>query len=811
MDIASIESDACKAITSLGFSKMRTHTILNGFNKSLQNNGPEWVVARLNSLRDYYVDPTVTQFPAWIKKRRRSDGTLRPTGWLGSVVGAHTDLRTVVTLMSTISKTVVLNELTDKQLSKWKEAVVEPPPAFSPDVKSLHITRRTKDRMETRLRKKLESRPFFGPDNIGGTRIPIGDTTMSIKLRNEAPDLGDLTRAWELSITRAPAQSWYFQDSLGINTPGLSTHQNHVLMNSMSKRAPDSKHRLKPNRKTMKLEKRSGRPAPPPKDYPVGSISFLQQPSGKLRTVANPNRFVQWQLEPLGEVLSDVANAHPDVYTLDQEAGIRWIQSKLKDGCHMTSADLSSASDTLDYKMVTHQLKSKERPLLTRSLEYFERCSSAPWAVSDLRAQEYLGSPVVRWDRGQPLGLRPSFPILTLCNLAAAQQAVKDVDGNLTFGHFAIVGDDIVIESKYAGAYSANIAEMGGVANLEKSMSSDRRAEFCSRIIEPDTVYRLKPRYILDNDPQNILTYQDTGVNIKVKGWLKSMTKRVGSYHILESGLVPHYRGDQPATLDQKNLVHAVLSLSKGETPPEKDIVSMETMFLHGRSSRSSDYVHKRARPRHERKVAFREMTVGERWDLLIKRNPGLKLTNDVYKYAPVALRSTSKDVFMDRFTRLLAGDAAFRANFPGLNYPRLGDQDEATINPVIERFAREQSVSGRTVYNYRTDSRERVVNPVTALKKLDMSIQKIKESTVTDSSGTHFLSETESRILTVLEDERKEFSLYFVDKNGRESTRVKVPKTLDTRHSPLSYSSFDKEDVDYEPELWDVSHAKNW
>lgn len=492
MDIKSIESDACKTVRSLGFSKDRTHAIINGLSKTLRNNGPEWLVSRLNSLRDYYVDAENSEFPAWIAKKRRSDGSWRPKGWLGQVVGAHTDHRSVVTLLSTVSKAVVLSEPTVKQLTKWKGAVVDPPePVGHTAIQGAISSPFPLRGFEEALKKEWENRPFFGPDSIHGTRIPVGFETMSIKLDKEGfPLLGDLHRAWELSLSHAPSMAWSFQDQLSPSITGVSTHQSKVAINAMRKSAPDSKKRPKTSKKGS-LQKRSGRPAKPNPDYPIGSISFLQQGSAKLRAVANPNRFVQWQNEPLQHVLAQWVNSRPGVYVLDQEAGIQWIQDQLNQGQHLTSADLSSASDTLDYKQITRLLKSEKYPLLRRSVEYFERCSSAPWALSDWKAREITDLTVIRWKQGQPLGLAPSFPLLTTTNFLAACSAVMESGGYKGDGApFAIVGDDIVIHSRYAEAYSKAIKSLGGVANMEKPMSSDRRAEFCSRIIEKDRVYR---------------------------------------------------------------------------------------------------------------------------------------------------------------------------------------------------------------------------------------------------------------------------------------------------------------------------------
>ena len=785
MDIASIESDACKTIRSLGFSKERTHMIINGLSKSLRSNGPEWTISRLNSLRDYYVDPSSSEFPGWIAKTRRSDGILRPKGWLGSISGAHTDLRTCVTLYSTVSKSITFGSPTLKQLSKWKDAVIDPPVPHDAEL-SLNIDLGA---LEKRLVEKTVSRPFFGPDDVKGSRIPVGYETFSIKHKEGYPDLGDLHRAWEHSLLNAPVASWYFQEQSGVNIPSVSKQRGRVLINKFVKTAPDSKHRLKLE-KSGRLVKKAGRVSEVQR-VPIGSISFLQQPGGKLRTVANPNRFVQWQLEPLGEVLSDWVNSQPDVYVLNQEAGIQWIQRQLSFGKHMTSADLSSASDTLDYKQVTKLLKSGDHPALTRAVEYFERCSGAPWAVSDWDARSFLGSDDLVWKQGQPLGLRPSFPILTMTNLLAARKAVELVDGKYTgrVKLFAIVGDDIVIPTKYAEAYSSVISSLGGVANIEKSMSSDKRAEFCSRIIEADTVYRLKPRYILDNDPQNILTYQDTSVRPVVKGWIRNMSKRVGSYHLVESGLVPNFHASSPKPLPEKLLADAVLSLSEGKTPDLKTVTFM-TSYLSGRVPRDPSHVLRRARPGGPRK-GYSKLTTQEKINAFKAKNPSLDIVQVEglldYSGKP-SWRDTPQARHFGIMLDQLAADPRLRAKVPQLKWYRTAVQSDPAIDAVVGDVAREQHVGPKTEYDYHTDSRVQPVKAATSLSAIDRKLSNVERDTVKDSSSAHLVRKVSEDVDMLVEDTGDGFSVSYHGKT-QDSAVTHVEKRVSTTETPSGIS----------------------
>jgi len=814
MDIASIESDACKTVRSLGFSKDRTHAIINGLSRALRDNGPEWLVSRVNNLRDYYVDAENSEFPAWIAKKRRKDGAWRPKGWLGQVVGAHTDHRSVVTLLSTVSKAVVLSEPTNKQLTKWKGAVVDPPEPVGSLTRRAGVTSPFPlNGFEDALRREWLNRPFFGPDSIGGTRIPIGFETMSIKLDKEGfPMVGDLHRAWELSLSHAPSMAWSFQDQLSPSITGLSTHQSKVLINAMRKSAPDSKSRPKTAR-NGRLVKRSGRPSLPNPDYPIGSISFLQQESAKLRAVANPNRFVQWQNEPLQRVLSQWVNSREGVFVLDQEAGIQWIQDQLIKGEHLTSADLSSASDTLDYKQITDLMKSDEFPLLKLSVEYFERCSSAPWALSDWKAREITDLTTVRWKQGQPLGLAPSFSLLTATNLMAAHSAVMENGGYSDSVPYAIVGDDIVIHSRYAEGYARAISALGGVANIEKSMSSDVRAEFCSRIIEKDRVYRLKPRYILDNEPQNLLTYSGTTVRPKTRGWVKGIADRVGALHLRESGQIPAYPTSAARPLPEKQVVSAVLSLSKGEALDLREVSPM-TSFMHGRDSRRIDNLFGRRGPKGPQTNKFEGFDNLSAWDrsrLLADRNGGfdsLPSPSEFIAADPSALRPLRKDMdrLMDTVTRRLAYDYQFRSHFPGLKYPSLWKQNDQVLQNMVGDVARVQRVNSRTVYDHHTDERMVPERPVTSLKKLSRKTDAILGDVIRDGDKAHMMTESSEGLLTTLEDKGDHYDLTF-SKGSKESTPVIIPKDDDSRPKPNSQTSRIRSRF---PELYDSRESQS-
>nr|WAK72397.1 MAG: RNA-dependent RNA polymerase [Mitoviridae sp.] len=760
--LATIERDVCKTVRSLGLSPKATRNIVDGVRNDINNNGPEWLISRVKGLRSYYSGDG--DFPGWIKYKSRSDGLVRPKGWMGSLVGPTTKPKTAITVLSTVIGAIRFSEPTENQLSKWKDAVIDPPtPAdMSKEFSFLRIPA-----LEGNLKGKLQRAEAFGPDDISGSRIPIGFEDMMVH-RGSRFDPAELYFAFRNTIESAPSAAWTFQDQSGVRIPGVSTKKSRPILNSLRKGAPDSKVAKANSRKG-----KSGRPLERLTHYPVGHISFLQEPFGKLRTVANPNRFVQWQLIPLGETLSDWINTQPGIYVLDQEAGISWIQRKLEKGVSITSMDLSSASDTLDFVQVSKVLR-RSGPEMDKHLEYFERVSKMDWYVTNEQAREYVGSPTVRWKQGQPLGLRPSFPMLTITNFAAARAAVKRVDGtyNRSNPPFAIVGDDIAIETRYAEAYSSIIAGLGGVANLEKSMVSDYQAEFCSRLIRPDDVVRLKARYLHDNDPQNLLTYQDTDLKVSLKPWVRRMAQRVGSYSLVEYGLVPEYHPSQPKRIDTKVLFHVGLSLFDQGKSTKHEMSSHAMYYAALEKGQHPAFKGKRSKPgRKKTTPKLLDAPVSERIRKFKEWNPTIDL-----RAMPIDLglvkgyhRSTW-DRWQDLALKELETSAVARSRYPGVNWPRdPGYSDHS--QPFEEASAREQTVeSVKMSYDYRTDSHVPDQHPDKTLSRLNRKVQAFERDLIQDSSGSHQIRQVGPGVEALIEQVGDSFEVSFHSEN--ESTQ---------------------------------------
>nr|QIS87989.1 MAG: RNA-dependent RNA polymerase [Palmer virus] len=397
-----------------------------------------------------------------------------------------------------------------------------------------------------------------------------------------------------------------------------------------------------------------------------------------------------------------------------------------------------------------------------------------PWYVTSPEARSYIGNDTVRWKQGQPLGLRPSFPLLTITNLWAARQAVLQVDGREAGDvPYAIVGDDIVIHSKYAKAYRDNIASLGGVANVDKACSSDVQAEFCSRLIKPEVVFRLKARYLSGNDSQNILTYQGI-LPVKAKPWILRASKRVGSYSLVESGIIPDFHPDQPRSLREKVLMNAVLSLEQGKaTREEKSFQSMWWAATEASPSCVLPRPQKRRRPTPNLLDAPRE----ERFRKFTEWNPGIDL-----EQLPIQLGMVSKyyrntwDHWKDRALMALAEDPRLKHAVPGLVWVE-------TTHPSILRevelaSAREQKVECvRTTFEYKSMKHVPDTNPDHALSHLDRKISRLEDGLVTSVGGDCAIIRTISpdvEELVEVQGSRVESTFY-----GRTTTSptVEIPK----------------------------------
>jgi len=216
----------------------------------------------------------------------------------------------------------------------------------------------------------------------------------------------------------------------------------------------------------------------------VGRVDASSEPGLKLRVFASPRLIYQAALQPLFKVLMSALDSLPSDCTTNQEEGALWAQSEMRAGKTVHSVDTMAATDSFPYFL--------QRKVLTRlrvcqmAISLLDHCVESPWMLP----REFgRGEATVKWTRGQPLGLLPSFALYAFThNLLLLGLCEKfGVDKNC----FRILGDDIVIsDDKIHLEYRKALALMRVGISEMKSFSSSAYAEFAGYYITPDELLR---------------------------------------------------------------------------------------------------------------------------------------------------------------------------------------------------------------------------------------------------------------------------------------------------------------------------------
>lgn len=226
-------------------------------------------------------------------------------------------------------------------------------------------------------------------------------------------------------------------------------------------------------------------------DYSVrgGEIHFLQEPGGKLRSIASPFRIHQEALKPLGKLVYDVVSLLPWDCTFDQSKAIPHIQSCLRQGCQIHSIDLSSATDHFPLSLQVEALKGFLHEDDWDHIDLFIKISRGTW-------KSQIGD--LKWTKGQPLGLYPSFGCFTLTH-GLLLNYLSDCDYH---NQFFVVGDDVVIlEDELYNKYISVLDRMSCPWSPDKSISSSSLCEFAGRIVTSNWVIpQLKWRKMSDDN-----------------------------------------------------------------------------------------------------------------------------------------------------------------------------------------------------------------------------------------------------------------------------------------------------------------------
>jgi hypothetical protein len=220
-------------------------------------------------------------------------------------------------------------------------------------------------------------------------------------------------------------------------------------------------------------------------DFPChysGDVAFIPT-KNKIRHIAMPFRYEQLLLKPLGDILySRLKNLEWD-FTFRQEEGVLKVQQALIDGKTCHCYDLKSATDHIPLKsqitLLNHLFVN-----LSDEVELFSIISRGMWRIREKSRSQTKYRPV-RWSKGQPLGLYPSFAAFALWHGYTCQNLLcrkyKD--------DFFILGDDIVItDPALAGKYELMLQDLNIPLSHNKCVISKSMAEFAGHVIFPDSI-----------------------------------------------------------------------------------------------------------------------------------------------------------------------------------------------------------------------------------------------------------------------------------------------------------------------------------
>jgi hypothetical protein len=205
-----------------------------------------------------------------------------------------------------------------------------------------------------------------------------------------------------------------------------------------------------------------------------GKIAFIQEAGGKLRSVASPYLAYQLALRHFGLAVYRLINHLPWDCTHDQSRPVSTLQDHLAKGDTVHSVDLSSATDYFPLEVQSRTMISLFGNIPDIGL--MEVLSRAMW-ISPIGA--------ISWNRGQPLGLFPSFAVFA----ATHGLLLWYLNGSKHEDKFFILGDDVVIlDDLLHQKYIKYLQMMGCPYSPDKSICSNQICEFAGKVITRESI-----------------------------------------------------------------------------------------------------------------------------------------------------------------------------------------------------------------------------------------------------------------------------------------------------------------------------------
>lgn len=442
-------------LSVLGIPKCYMNPYLDLIFSWRDHNGEEWTISRLKSLKiDLFRRKAGLGPLTWIRKNRSNDIS-GPIGGLFRWADKSEKNFKIVIQVLMIYTVVCYQQVTEKQLKKFISAVTADPTLIS----DLLIKAVTK-----------EAKRFASKDTL-----PVPDPIIGYEGSSEKKSPRIYGRRSTFQNENVLDEIQYFNTEDGMYLYGRYPRIFEPLLKGFSQR-----------KLWLSILNASNFSRIPH----VGKVAFLQEPGGKLRSVASPYRLFQEALRPFGQELYRVARKMPWDCTHDQSAAFEPIRIALEKGNKVYSVDLSSATDYFPLEIQVACIRPLFSSLDQDYINLWIELSQGFWQLPD--------SSFIRWKRGQPLGMYPSFAAFTISHGLLLKSLLRKKWN----GEFYVVGDDVVIlDDQLAANYMRTLDQIGCPYSTDKTLESEMIAEFAGKIITSKGVYpQMKWRELSDDN-----------------------------------------------------------------------------------------------------------------------------------------------------------------------------------------------------------------------------------------------------------------------------------------------------------------------
>jgi hypothetical protein len=230
----------------------------------------------------------------------------------------------------------------------------------------------------------------------------------------------------------------------------------------------------------------------------VGKVNFHFDSGLKIRHFAAPNQVLQRALEPIQEGLSAIIRKMPWDCTFDQRKADDAISQAMLLGKKVFSVDMEKATDSFPWPLqkivLEASINRKDKRSLQSAALLIDIIEQGRWTVEDFPHNVF-------WRKGQPLGLRPSFPLFALTHgILLYSLNFRKWDNS-----FFVLGDDVIIfDEALHSSYRNVLQDMGVKVSETKSFESKSIAQFAGKTFTPSLSFNqpswqeLESRKLLD-------------------------------------------------------------------------------------------------------------------------------------------------------------------------------------------------------------------------------------------------------------------------------------------------------------------------